>query len=109
MLLVGRWGTPVPYPSKMTVVFGKPIEVPHEENPTDDLVRMPLTSLPCQTVNCGLLSKALYTPATAWASVTDADGTSAVACMLIHSWSTLLLEASHLCAVSCCAVLLYCC
>jgi hypothetical protein len=108
MLLVGRWGTPVPYPSKMTVVFGKPIEVPHEENPTDDLVRMPLTSLPWQTVNCGLLSKALYTPATIWASVTDADGTSAV-CMLIHSWSTLLLEASLLCAVSCCAVLLYCC
>jgi hypothetical protein len=48
MLLVGRWGTPVPYPSKMTVVFGKPIEVPHEENPTDDVVRMTLTSLAWQ-------------------------------------------------------------
>jgi hypothetical protein len=38
MLLVGRWGTPVPHPSRMTVVFGKPIEVPHLDDPADDLV-----------------------------------------------------------------------
>jgi hypothetical protein len=39
MLLVGRWGTPVPHPARMTVVFGKPIEVPHLEDPADGLVR----------------------------------------------------------------------
>lgn len=39
MLMVGRWGTPVPHPSQMTVVFGKPMEVPHLEDPADDLVR----------------------------------------------------------------------
>lgn len=40
MLLMGRWGTPVPHPSPMTVVFGKPIEVPHTDNPTDDMVSL---------------------------------------------------------------------
>jgi hypothetical protein len=39
MLLVGRLGTPVPHPSRMTVVFGKPIEVPHIDDPADDVVR----------------------------------------------------------------------
>lgn len=38
MLLVGRWGTPVPFPARMTVAFGKPIEVPHLEHPSDELV-----------------------------------------------------------------------
>lgn len=38
MLLVGRWGTPVPHPSPMTVVFGKPIEVPHVEDPAGEQV-----------------------------------------------------------------------
>jgi hypothetical protein len=35
LALVGRWGTPAPINSPMTVVFGKPIEVPHREHPTD--------------------------------------------------------------------------
>lgn len=38
LLLMGRWGTPMPYPSRMTVVFGKPIEVPRVQDPADDLV-----------------------------------------------------------------------
>ncbi|WIA15065.1 hypothetical protein OEZ85_001763 [Tetradesmus obliquus] len=35
LALVGRWGTPAPINSPMTVVFGKPIDVPHKEHPTD--------------------------------------------------------------------------
>lgn len=38
MLLMGRWGTPMPHPCPMTVVFGKPIEVPHVEEPADEQV-----------------------------------------------------------------------
>lgn len=38
MLLMGRWGTPAPINSPMTVVFGKPIEVPQLEHPSDELV-----------------------------------------------------------------------
>jgi hypothetical protein len=35
LALVGRWGSPAPINSPMAVVFGKPIEVPHKEHPTD--------------------------------------------------------------------------
>jgi hypothetical protein len=38
LLMLGRWGTPMPHPSKMTVVFGAPIEVPHIEEPSDEVV-----------------------------------------------------------------------
>eukprot|EP00882_Tetradesmus_deserticola_P003021 GHRQ01003207.1.p1 GENE.GHRQ01003207.1~~GHRQ01003207.1.p1 ORF type:complete len:330 (+),score=99.67 GHRQ01003207.1:30-1019(+) len=35
LALVGRWCTPAPFNSRMTVVLGKPIEVPHKQDPTD--------------------------------------------------------------------------
>jgi hypothetical protein len=35
LALVGRWGTLAPINSPMTVVFGKPIDLPHKEHPTD--------------------------------------------------------------------------
>lgn len=38
MCLMGRWGTPVPYPAAMTVAFGRPIEVPHTDRPSEQLV-----------------------------------------------------------------------
>lgn len=37
--LVGRLGTPAPINSRMTVVLGKPIEMPRMEHPPEQLVR----------------------------------------------------------------------
>nr|QBG05558.1 diacylglycerol acyltransferase [Chromochloris zofingiensis] len=39
LLIMGRWGTPLPIQTPMTVVFGKPIPVPHTETPSDELVQ----------------------------------------------------------------------
>jgi hypothetical protein len=40
LLLAGRWGSHIPHKSRMTVVLGKPIAVPHLDSPPEELVRM---------------------------------------------------------------------
>eukprot|EP00879_Flechtneria_rotunda_P031507 GHRR01034426.1.p2 GENE.GHRR01034426.1~~GHRR01034426.1.p2 ORF type:complete len:173 (+),score=32.88 GHRR01034426.1:159-677(+) len=39
MLLYGRAGTTAPINTPMTVVFGKPIEVPQQDSPSDELLQ----------------------------------------------------------------------
>lgn len=39
MLVAGVYGSPIPGKTKLTIRIGKPIEVPHIENPDDDVVQ----------------------------------------------------------------------
>lgn len=39
LLLLGRWGTPVPHPARLTVAIGAPMQLPKHDSPPDDLVR----------------------------------------------------------------------
>jgi 1-acyl-sn-glycerol-3-phosphate acyltransferase len=40
LLICGKWGTTIPLPSKITVVFGDPIPVPKgEANPSEELCK----------------------------------------------------------------------
>ncbi|GBF96718.1 diacylglycerol acyltransferase type 2 [Raphidocelis subcapitata] len=39
LALLGRWGSPVPHRSRMTVVLGAPLRLPRHESPPDDLVQ----------------------------------------------------------------------
>lgn len=39
MMIYGRWGTPVPIPAPMTVVFGRPLGLPQHDDPPEELVQ----------------------------------------------------------------------
>jgi hypothetical protein len=39
MLLLGRWGTPIPRPSRITLVLGAPLEAPRLADPSDEQVQ----------------------------------------------------------------------
>jgi len=39
IVLLGRWGSPIPFPSALTVVIGSPLKLPHLEAPEDELVQ----------------------------------------------------------------------
>ena len=42
LLLLGRWGTPIPHPAKLTVAVGAPMGLPKHASPPDDLVQAQL-------------------------------------------------------------------
>jgi 2-acylglycerol O-acyltransferase 2 len=39
LALLGRWGTPIPHRSRMTVVLGAPLRLPRHDSPPDDVVQ----------------------------------------------------------------------
>jgi diacylglycerol O-acyltransferase 2, plant len=42
MLLLGRWGTPVPHASRLTVALGRPMGLPAHDSPPEALVQAQL-------------------------------------------------------------------
>jgi hypothetical protein len=39
LLMLGRWGTPVPHRSRLTVVLGAPLRLPRHDDPPPALVQ----------------------------------------------------------------------
>ncbi|KAI8471556.1 MAG: diacylglycerol acyltransferase-domain-containing protein [Monoraphidium minutum] len=39
LLLLGRWGTPIPHPARLTVVVGAPLQLPQHDAPPEELVQ----------------------------------------------------------------------
>lgn len=39
LVLLGRWGGPIPHRVPMTVVVGRPMAMPHSEHPDEEVVQ----------------------------------------------------------------------
>jgi 2-acylglycerol O-acyltransferase 2 len=42
LLLLGRWGTPIPHPARLTVAVGAPMSLPRHDSPPEELVQQHL-------------------------------------------------------------------